>query len=254
MLSFDLTDKVALVVGGNGGIGLGIAQGLAAAGASLVIVARNPEKNRAALASLEGLGGKAVAVETDITVEKQARQAIDRALIDLGRIDILVNCAGINVRKLPQDYALDEWHSVMNVNLTAAFALCQLVHPHLCRVGGGKIINIGSMASIFGSPLSAPYAASKAAIVQLTKALATAWAQDNIQVNAILPGWIDTDLTRQTRKEVEGLYDRIVERTPAKRWGKPEDHAGLAVFLSSPASDFITGAAIPVDGGFSIQG
>jgi 2-deoxy-D-gluconate 3-dehydrogenase len=121
------------------------------------------------------------------------------------------------------------------------------------RAGGGKIINIGSMASIFGASFAAPYSASKGGIVQLTRALATAWAKDNIQVNAVLPGFIDTDLTRQARAEVPGLYERVLARTPAGRWGAPDDHAGIAVFLASGASDFITGTAIPVDGGYSAQ-
>ena len=131
---------------------------------------------------------------------------------------------------------------------------CQAAYPAMVRAGGGKIINIGSMMSIFGASFTAPYAASKGGMVQLTKALATAWAKDNIQVNAVLPGWIDTDLTRQARQQVAGLHERVLARTPAGRWGTPDDHAGLAVFLASPASDFVTGTAIPVDGGYSVQG
>jgi len=122
------------------------------------------------------------------------------------------------------------------------------------RSGGGKIINIGSMFALFGSAYAAPYAASKGALVQLTKSLAAAWAADNIQVNAVLPGWIDTELTRDARLQVAGLHERVLARTPAGRWGVPEDLSGIAVFLASPASDFITGAAIPVDGGFSAMG
>jgi len=122
------------------------------------------------------------------------------------------------------------------------------------RSGGGKIINIGSMFALFGSAYAAPYAASKGALVQLTKSLAAAWAADNIQVNAVLPGWIDTELTRDARQQVAGLHERVLARTPAGRWGVPEDLSGIAVFLASPASDFITGAAIPVDGGFSAMG
>jgi 2-deoxy-D-gluconate 3-dehydrogenase len=124
----------------------------------------------------------------------------------------------------------------------------------MLRAGGGKIVNIGSMMSIFGAPFTAAYAASKGGLVQLTRALATAWAKDNIQVNAVLPGWIDTDLTRKAREQVPGLHDRAVARTPAGRWGTPEDLAGIAVFLASAASDFVTGTAIPVDGGYSVQG
>ena len=120
--------------------------------------------------------------------------------------------------------------------------------------GSGKIINIGSMMSLFGAPLTTAYAASKGGIVQMTRALATAWAKDNIQVNSILPGWIDTELTQRARVDIEGLNENVLARTPAGRWGKPEDFSGIAVFLAAPASDFVTGAAIPVCGGFSIRG
>ena len=142
----------------------------------------------------------------------------------------------------------------MNLNLTAAFACSQAVYAPMKQAGGGKIINIGSMMSIFGAPYAAPYAASKGGIVQMSKAMATAWAKDNIQVNSVLPGWIDTDLTKGAREQVPGLHERVLGRTPAGRWGMPNDLSGIAVFLAAPASDFITGAAIPVDGGFSAQG
>jgi 2-deoxy-D-gluconate 3-dehydrogenase len=122
------------------------------------------------------------------------------------------------------------------------------------RAGGGKILNIGSMFALFGSGYAAAYAASKGGLVQLTKSLAVAWAADNIQVNAVLPGWIDTELTRDARQQVAGLHERVLSRTPAGRWGLPDDLAGIAIFLASPAADFITGAAIPVDGGFSASG
>jgi 2-deoxy-D-gluconate 3-dehydrogenase len=143
---------------------------------------------------------------------------------------------------------------VIDTNLSSAFLCCQAAYPAMLRAGGGKIVNIGSMMSIFGAPFTAAYAASKGGLVQLTRALATAWAKDNIQVNAVLPGWIDTDLTRRAREQVPGLHDRVVARTPAARWGTPDDLAGIAVFLASPASDFITGTAIPIDGGYSVQG
>ena len=179
---------------------------------------------------------------------------VEEAAKRLGRLDILVNNAGINIRKQPQDYTLDEWHAVIDTNLTSAFVASQAAYPHMKKAGGGKIVNIGSMMSIFGASFTAPYAASKGGIVQLTRALASAWANDNIQVNAVLPGWIDTELTRGARKQVQGLHERVLARTPAGRWGEPEDLAGIAVFLCSPASDFVTGTAIPVDGGYSVQG
>ena len=146
------------------------------------------------------------------------------------------------------------YRDIIDINLKGAFFCAQAAYPEMRRAGGGKIVNIGSMTSIFGVPFAAPYAASKGGIVQLTRALATAWAKDNIQVNAVLPGWIDTDLTKKARQQVDGLQERVVARTPAGRWGAPDDFAGIAVFLAAPASDFITGVAIPVDGGYSIQG
>jgi 2-deoxy-D-gluconate 3-dehydrogenase len=254
MNPFALAGKVALVTGGNGGIGLGMARGLAQAGAAIAIAGRDAGKNSLALKQLQTPGAKAIAIPANVADETSCRSMVQDTVDQLGRLDILVNNAGINVRKAPQDYTLDEWKLVLDTNLTSAFIASQAAYPHMKRAGGGKIINVGSMMSLFGASFVAPYGASKGGIVQLTKALATAWAADNIQVNAVLPGWIDTALTQRARKEVSGLHERVEARTPAKRWGKPEDLAGIAIFLSSPASDFITGTAIPVDGGYSSQG
>ena len=179
---------------------------------------------------------------------------VDRVGHALGRIDILVNNAGINIRKPPQALDTEEWDRVIRTNLTSAFLCSQAVHPAMKRAGGGKIINIGSMMSIFGASFAPAYAASKGGIVQFTRSCAVAWAADNIQANAVLPGWIDTDLTIRARAEINGLHDKVLARTPAARWGATADFAGIAVFLASSASDFVTGAAIPVDGGFSIMG
>ena len=254
MSLFNLSGKVALVTGGNGGIGLGMAQGLANAGAAILVAGRNDEKNAAAVATLVESGSDAAAATADVTDEAAVAAMVEAALSRWGRLNILVNNAGINIRKEPQELSLDEWRSVLDTNLTSAFLCSQAVYPHMVANGGSKIINIGSMMSIFGAAFTPAYASSKGGIVQLTKATATAWAKHNIQVNAVLPGWIDTDLTRRGRREVEGLHERVLARTPAGRWGEPADMAGIAVFLSGPASDFVTGAAIPVDGGFSVQG
>src|SRR5438309_1424398 len=248
---FELKGRVALVTGGNGGIGLGMAQGLAAAGATLAIAGRDEKKNAAAA---KELGGRAISIKVDLRDENACRAALDQAAQKLGRLDILVNNAGTNIRKAPQDYQLEEWRKVLEANLTSAFVASQAVYPHMQRAGGGKIINIGSMMSLFGASFVAPYGASKGGIVQLSRALACAWAKDNIQVNAVLPGWIDTALTRRAREDVPGLHERVLARTPAGRWGEPADLAGIAVFLASSASDFITGAAVPVDGGYAVPG
>jgi 2-deoxy-D-gluconate 3-dehydrogenase len=251
---FDLSGKVAVVTGGNGGIGLGMATGLAQAGATLVIAGRDEHKNLAAVTQLQTLGATALAVPVDVQSEASIHALVEQAVKHFGRIDIWVNNAGMNIRKPPQDYELAEWNKVLQTNLTSAFSCSQAVYPEFKKNGSGKIINIGSMMSLFGASFATPYAASKGGLVQMTRAMACAWATDNIQVNAILPGWIDTALTRQARIDVKGLHDRVLERTPVKRWGLPEDFAGIAVFLASSASDFLTGTAIPVDGGYSIQG
>jgi len=253
MTPFNLQNRVALVTGGNGGIGLGMAKGLAAAGASVVIAGRNRAKGEAALAELRASGAAVAFIELDVTREASCRQAIERTDEQFGRLDILVNNAGTTVRKQPQDLTVDDWHAVMDTNLTGAFVCAKLAYASMVRGGGGKIINIGSMMSIFGAAYAAPYSASKGGIVQMTRAMATAWAKDNIQVNAILPGWIDTALTKSARQQVPGLNDKVLTRTPAQRWGSPDDFAGIAVFLAAPASNFVTGTAIPVDGGYSVM-
>src|SRR6202007_2454117 len=252
--SFDLTGKVAIVTGGNGGIGLGMARGLADAGASIAVVGRNEAKSGAAFADPAARGVKAIAVSTDVTDKTAVADMVARVARELGRVDILVNNAGINIRKPPHTLEIEEWHSVIDTNLTSAFLCSKAVHPAMKAAGGGKIINTGSMMSIFGASFAPAYAASKGGIVQFTRACACAWAADNIQANAVLPGWIDTDLTQRARQEVDGLNGKVLARTPASRWGESGDFAGIAVFLSSAASDFVTGTAIPVDGGFSIMG
>ena len=251
---FDLSGKVAIVTGGNGGIGLGMARGLASAGATIVIAARNLEKSRAAVAELKGRGGAASAIGVDVTQEAAVSALITQTVEHHGRLDILVNNAGTNIRYPAHELTIAQWHTVIDTNLTSAFLCARAAYPALKRGGGGKIINIGSMMSIFGASFAPAYAASKGGIVQLTRSLASAWARDNIQANAVLPGWIDTDLTRGAREQVPGLHENVLRRTPAGRWGVIDDLAGVAVFLASPASDFVSGAAIPVDGGYSIQG
>jgi 2-deoxy-D-gluconate 3-dehydrogenase len=248
---FNLKGKVALVTGGNGGIGLGIARGLAHAGAAIAVVGRNAEKNTSAVKELEALGVKTIGIVADVTDRKQVDKAVAETASRLGGVDILVANAGTNIRKKPQDYTAAEWHQVIDTNLTSMFICCQAVHPEMVKRGGGKIVTIGSMTSLFGFDVAPVYASTKGAAVQLTKSLASAWARDNIQVNSILPGWIDTDLTKRARQIIPTLHDKVVDRTPAKRWGVPGDFEGIAVFLCSGASDFVTGTAIPVDGGFS---
>lgn len=254
MNPFDLSGKVAIVTGGNGGIGLGMARGLAGAGASIVVAGRDRQKTDLALAELNGIRAEAaIGLEVDVTDQGQVRDMVSRTVERLGGLHILINNAGIGIRKRPEEYSFDEYKKIVDTNLTSVFLCCQAGFPELKRAGGGKIVNIGSMASLFGHPFAMPYAASKGGVVQMTKSLAIAWARENIQVNAILPGWIETAMTDAAKQHLPDLHERVLARTPAGRWGRPDDLAGTAVFLSSPASDFLTGVSIPIDGGYAIQ-
>ncbi|MBV9511086.1 MAG: SDR family oxidoreductase, partial [Caulobacteraceae bacterium] len=170
------------------------------------------------------------------------------------RIDVLVANAGLINGGKPEEMGEAEWRQTLDVNLSGVFFSAQAVHAHMKAAGGGKILAVGSMMSLFGSARGADYSASKGGVVQLTKSLAIAWARDNIQVNAILPGWLVTDMVADAKENAPGFNDRILARTPAKRWGEPRDLEGVAIFLCSAASDFVTGAAIAVDGGFSVAG
>ncbi len=248
---FDLRDKVAIVTGGNGGIGLGMARGLAQAGANIVVAARNADKTSQAVEQLSSLGVRAMGLQTDVTDTAQIQRMVADTVAAFGGVDILIANAGMSIRKRPETYSIDEWSTVITTNLTGVFACCHAVHPQFLARGGGKIVTIGSMSSIFGMEMGAPYSATKGGVVQLTRSLASAWARDNIQVNCILPGWIDTELTQGARQAMPRLDASVVDRTPQKRWGRPADLAGAALFYCSPASDFVTGTALPVDGGFS---
>jgi len=251
---FDLTGRVALVTGGNGGIGLGMATGLAKAGATVMIAGRNGAKNEAAVAGLRALGAKAESIAVDVTDPASITAMVEETAKRLGRLDILVNNAGTNIRNRPETYKLEDWHTIINTNLTSGMLASQAAYPYLKAHGCGRVINNGSMLSIFGLPLHVAYGASKGGVVQMTKSTAVAWAADGITVNVILPGWIDTDLTRKARQDMAGLNDNVLARTPSKRWGEPGDFEGVAAFLASDAAAFITGVAIPVDGGYSVQG
>ncbi len=251
MDNFNLTSKVALITGGNGGIGLGIAKGLAIAGATVIITGRNNSKISSAL-SWKSPTNKSLAsaINMDVTDEKSIVEGIQSIASQFGKIDILVNNAGMNIRKSPEEYTLAEWNSIISTNLTGVFLCSQKIYPVMASAGHGKIINIGSMTSVLGIGVTAPYSSSKGGVVQLTKSLALAWAKDNIQVNTILPGWIETDLTASLQATDPMRYSSITNRIPAQRWGQPDDLVGAAIFLSSKASDYVTGISLPVDGGY----
>jgi 2-deoxy-D-gluconate 3-dehydrogenase len=249
---FDLTGKVAIVTGGNGGIGFGMVKGLAKAGANVAIVGRNQKKTIGAISKIQKMGGKAIAVVADVSDSQAVDQMVTTVISQLGAIDILINNAGTSVRKRPEDLTEEDWHYVLNTNLTSSFLCSKACYPQMKKAGGGKILNNGSMLSIFGSPWGAAYGASKGGIMQYTRSQAVAWGPDNIQVNCFLPGWINTELTKSAREYSPKLSDKVLSRTPAGRWGEPDDLAGFAVFMASHASDFLTGTAIPIDGGFSV--
>jgi 2-deoxy-D-gluconate 3-dehydrogenase len=251
---FDLAGRVAVVTGGNGGLGLAMARGLARAGASIALAARDQSKGQSAVSALTASAPRTRFYTFQASSAASCRKLIETVVGDFGACDILINNAGMNRRKPPEQITEDEWHEILNVNLSAALFCAQAAYPHMKAAGRGKILNIGSMFSLFGAATVAAYAASKGGLVALTRSLACAWAADNIQVNAILPGWIDTELTRRARQQVAELHDFVLARTPAARWGEPDDLAGAAVFLCSSAADYVTGAALPVDGGYSARG
>lgn len=251
---FDLSGKVAIVTGGNGGLGLAMAMGLAQAGANIMLAARDTEKLARAASQVAAVGRMAQTVEVDLTQEGEIDRMVEQTVEVLGRVDILVNNAGTTVRKEPQDLSAEEWDQVVDLNLRAAFLASRAVYPHMKSQGGGKIISIGSMFSLFGGGGSgAPYSSSKGGLVQLSKSLAVSWARDNIQSNAILPGWFMTELTAAIPDTQPDRYDLISRRIPTGRWGRPEELQGAVVFLASAASDYVTGAVLTVDGGYSVM-
>jgi len=252
MKLFDLTGKVAIVTGGNGGIGLGMARGLAQAGATIVVAARNAQKSAAAVNELTGYGVESAFLPVDVEKDASCRALVVATVERFGRLDILVNNAGIAIRKRPEDFTLEEWTRVIGTNLTGAFICSQAAYPEMKKVGGGKIINVASAMAFLATPFSLPYSSSKGGMVQLGRGLATAWAADNIQVNNVLPGWTDTEFTEAPRRNLAGFTERVIARTPAGRWGGPNDFTGIAIFLASPASDFITGGCFAVDGEYTV--
>jgi 2-dehydro-3-deoxy-D-gluconate 5-dehydrogenase len=249
---FDLSGRTAVVTGGNGGIGRAIAVGLARAGASVAVLARNEEKNQRVLAELKSIGRPTLVSRLDVTDRAALVPAVTQVERALGRIDILVNNAGIvALTGGVLNETADIWDNTIETHLNACFLISQLVAKSMVnRKSGGKIINLASMYSIFGSGLVPSYSAAKGAIVQLTKSMAIELAIHNIQVNAIAPGWIETDMTAAVRSSP--MNDAILARTPAGRWGKSEEIIGAAVFLASRGADFITGVTLPVDGGYSV--
>jgi 2-dehydro-3-deoxy-D-gluconate 5-dehydrogenase len=252
---FDLSGKVALVTGGNGGIGRGIALGLARAGANVAIVARNEERNRATQKDLAALGVKALALKVDLSNRKALGPAFDQIERELGPIDILVNNAGFAILKGVLDHSEEDWDAVLETNLTACFILSKYAAQSMITRKRGKIINVASIGGYMGTPIFPSYGVSKGGLLQLTRCLAIELAPHNIQVNSLAPGWTTTDMTDWIRNDPRyaAVKDEMVARTPAGRFADPDEMAGAAVFLASDASQFVTGTDLIADGGFRIR-
>lgn len=249
---FSLEGKAALVTGGGSGLGQAIAAGLASSGASVAVSGRDASKLSETVTEITKAGGKALAVTMDILDSDSVNEAVSRTVEEFGKIDILVNSAGVHLKKDTLEVTDEEWARVIETNLTGSFRVCRAVGTQMKVQGSGKIINIASLGSFVALKDAAAYTSSKAGIVLLTKNLAVELAPFNVQVNAIAPGVFRTALN--TKVLVGERLERILANTPMKRLGTPSELAGTAVYLSSKASDFVTGAVIPVDGGFLAWG
>jgi len=252
---FDLSGKVAMVTGGNGGIGRGIALGLASAGAKVAIVGRNEQRNRDTLAELRALGNPAMALKLDVARRADLKPALASIERELGTIDILVNNAAFAVLKSLLEHSEEDWDSVIETDLTACFLLSKYAAQSMVQRRAGKIINVASVGGYKGTPIYPSYGVSKGGLLQLTRCLAIELAPYNIQVNSLAPGWTTTDMTDWIRNDPQyaAVKQEMITRTPAGRFAEPEEMAGAVVFLASRASDFVTGADLIVDGGFFIR-
>jgi len=245
---FNIEGKIALITGSTGGLGSSFAKGLAENGATVVLNGRNSEKLKIQAEDFENAGYRAFAYAFDITQSNEVEKAITEIEKQVGTIDILVNNAGINLRAPLEDFNDDDWDKIIGINLTGAYKVAKAVVKSMIIKGTGKIINIGSMQSELGRLTIAPYAASKGGIKMLTKGMAVDWAQYNIQVNGIGPGYFKTELTKPLYENPE--FDSwLCSRTPSKRWGDPDELMGTLLFLASPASNYVNGQMIYVDGG-----
>jgi len=253
---FDLTGRVAIVTGGNRGLGRAIALALAGAGASVAILARDEEKSRETLAMLHQRGARAISLKTDLSNRPQTSASFETVERELGPVDILVNNAGFAILKGVLDQTDEDWDAVIETNLTAAFRLSRMAARSMAARGrGGKIVNVSSIAGNFGTPVFPSYAVSKGGLQQLTRCLALELAPHHIQVNSLLPGWFTTDMTDWIRNwpEYSEALKEMIQRTPRGRFGEPDELAGAVVFLASRASDHMTGADLVIDGGFSVR-
>jgi len=245
--SFDLTGKAAIVTGANTGIGRAIAMALAEAGADVALAGRSRANETAA--QIAAAGRRTVLIEADLSTTAPVQQVVDETVGAFGRLDILVNNAGIIRRAEATDFSEADWDAVLDTNLKSLFFLCQAAGRHMLGQGAGKIVNIASLLSFQGGIRVPSYAAAKSGVAGLTKALANEWAGRGVNVNAIAPGYIATNNTAALQAD-ETRNRQILERIPAGRWGEPRDIAGAAVFLASPAADYVNGHVLAVDGGW----
>ena len=250
---FSLAGKTALITGASGGIGRGLAVGLASAGAAVAVHGRNRDEIDKTCAQVEAAGGKALPLAADLAEPGTPKQLVMATVAGLGRLDILINCAATNRRNPISDVTEDDYDFIMTVNLKSAYFLTQAAYPHMRDQGGGKVIHIGSINAYYGLDTVSVYGASKGGLVQQTKVMAVEWARDNIQVNCIIPGFFHTPLSEPLWADPEKSH-WFRSRIPMRRPGEPEEMVGLAIFLASPASNYITGESIIIDGGFSAGG
>jgi NAD(P)-dependent dehydrogenase (short-subunit alcohol dehydrogenase family) len=248
---FDLTGKVAIVMGGSGGIGQFLSTGLAEAGADVVVASRSLEKLLPVTEKIMSLGRRSLAVPTDITQEPSVSSMVDQVVKKFGRIDILVNCAGVAIRDVPEKMRIEDWQKVMDFNVRGVFISCQAVGRVMIKQGGGKIVNISSVRGRYGADGTIAYGTSKGAVDATTRLLAFEWAKYKVFVNAIAPTVVATELMRPLLSKPE-TAKALLARIPLGRFEEPQDIVGPTIFLASKASDFVTGQVIYVDGGVTI--
>jgi 2-deoxy-D-gluconate 3-dehydrogenase len=246
---FDLSRKKAVVTGSSRGIGRAIAEGLLEAGAQVVVNGATDRVHQTAAELSAQSGQQVIVLQADLSKREEVRRLFDESLEKLGGLDIMVVNHGLQRAHPAENFPMEDWDTVLEVDLTSMFILDQLAGQHMLANGGGKIINIASLISVIGGMTVPAYAAAKGGVVQLTKALSNEWAGRSVNVNAIIPGFIHTDLTEDLVHD-PGEGAQLLARIPAARWGVPDDLKGIAVFLASAASNYVSGAAIPVDGGF----